>query len=53
MSHDDPELLQIDRNSFTNYIYTLNLMRYNNHFMYVKGLKQTRHCYKCKKYSNN
>jgi len=35
-THDEPELLQIDRRSITNYDDTLNLMRYNNHFMYIK-----------------
>ncbi len=29
-THDEPELLQIDRRSITNYDDTLNLMRYNN-----------------------
>ena len=47
-THDEPELLQIDRRSITNYEDTLNLMRYNNHFMYIKDMKQMRHCYKCK-----
>ena len=27
----------------------MNLMRYNNHFMYIKNLKQIRHCYRCRK----
>ena len=35
-THDEPELLQIDRRSICNYDDTLNLMRYNNHFMYIK-----------------
>ena len=48
-THDEPKLLQIDRRSICNYDDTLNLMRYNNHFMYIKDLKQIRHCYKCKK----
>ena len=26
-------------------------MRYSNHFLYTKGLKQIRHCYECKKCS--
>ena len=26
-------------------------MRYNNHFMYIKDMKQMRHSYKCKKCS--
>jgi hypothetical protein len=47
-THDEPELLQIDRRSSTNYDDTMNLMRYNNHFMYLKNLQQIRHCYKCK-----
>jgi len=50
-THDEPELLQIDRRSICNYDDTLNLMRYNNHFMYIKDLKQIRHCYRCKKCS--
>ncbi len=50
-THDESELLQIDRRSITNYDDTLNLMRYNNHFMYIKYLKQIRHCYRCKKCS--
>ncbi len=33
------------------YWHTPNLMRYNNHFMYIKDLKQVRHCYICKKNS--
>jgi hypothetical protein len=48
-THDEPELLQIDRRSMCEYDDTLNLMRYNNHFMYIKDLKQIRHSYKCKK----
>ncbi len=32
----------------TNYDDTMNLMRYNNHFMYIKNLQQIRYCYKCK-----
>ncbi len=48
-THDEPELLQIDRRSITNYDDTLNLMRYNNHFMYIKNLQQIRHCYRCRK----
>ena len=27
----------------------MNLMRYNNHFMYIKDLKQIRHVYRCRK----
>ena len=48
-THDEPELLQIDRRSICHYDDTLNLMRYNNHFMYIKDLKQIRHCYRCRK----
>ena len=48
-THDEPELLQIDRRSMCEYDDTLNLMRYNNHFMYIEDLKQIRHSYKCKK----
>ena len=47
-THDEPELLQIDRRSMCEYDDTLNLMRYNNHFMYIKDLKQIRYSYKCK-----
>ena len=50
-THDEPDVLQIDRRSICNYKDTLNLMRYNNHFMYIKDLNQIRHCYKCKKCS--
>ncbi len=50
-THDEPDLLQIDRISITNYDDTLNFMLYNNHFMYIKYWKQTRHCYKCIKCS--
>jgi hypothetical protein len=32
-TNDKPNLLQIDRRSITNYNDTLNLMRYNNHFI--------------------
>jgi hypothetical protein len=48
-THDEPELLQIDRRSITNYDDTMNLMRYNNHSMYIRNLQQIRHCFKCKK----
>jgi hypothetical protein len=48
-THDDPESLQIDRRSICNYEDTLNLMRYNNHFMYITNLQQIRHCYRCRK----
>ncbi len=35
--HDEPELLQIDdRRSTFDYDDTLNLMIYNNHFVYIK-----------------
>ncbi len=47
-THDEPDLLQIDRRSIANYDDAMNLMRYNNHFMYIKNLQQIRHCYKCK-----
>jgi hypothetical protein len=47
-THDEPSVLQIDRRSMGKYDDTLNLMRFNNHFMYIKDLKQIRHCYKCK-----
>ncbi len=45
-THDEPELLKIDRRSITNYDYALNLMRCNNHFIHIKILQQIRHCYK-------
>ena len=48
-THDDPETIRIDRRSITNYNDTMNLMRYNNHFMYIKDLKQIRHVYRCRK----
>ena len=50
-TNDEPDIIQIDRRSITNYDDTMNLMRYNNHFMYIKDLKQIRHCYRCKKCS--
>ncbi len=50
-TNDEPDIIQIDRRSICNYNNTLNLMRYNNHFMYIKNLEQVRHCYKCKKCS--
>jgi len=48
-THDVKDELRIDRRSITNYDDTLNLMRYNNHFMYIKNLQQIRHCYRCRK----
>ena len=30
---------------------TINLMRYKNHFMFIKDLNQIRHFYRCKKCS--
>ncbi len=36
-TQDEPELLQIDRRSIANYDDTLDLMRNNNHFMYIKN----------------
>ncbi len=44
-THDEPELLQIDTRSITNYNDALDLMRYNNHFVCIKNLEQIRHCY--------
>ena len=35
-THDEPDLLQIDRRSICNYDDTLNLMRYNNHSCILK-----------------
>jgi hypothetical protein len=48
-TNDEPEIIQIDRRSITKYDDTLNLMHYNNHFMYITNLNQIRHSYKCKK----
>ncbi len=48
-THDEPDLLHIDTRSITNYDDTLNSMRYNNHFIYIKNLHQIRHCYRCRK----
>jgi hypothetical protein len=50
-TNDEPEIIQIDRRSITKYDDTLNLMRYNNHFMYITNLNQIRHSYRCKKCS--
>jgi hypothetical protein len=44
----DIGLTNIDRKSMTDYETTLNLMRYDNHFMYIKDMDLMRHCYKCK-----
>ena len=35
-THDKPELLQFDKRCICNYNEKLNLMRYDNHFMYIK-----------------
>ncbi len=43
--------LQIDRRSIPSYNDTLNLMRYNNRFMYITDMKQMRQGFKCKKCS--
>ena len=48
-TNDEPDLFQIDRRSMSNHETTLNLLRYNNHFMYIKDIEQIRHCYKCRK----
>jgi hypothetical protein len=48
-TNDVKDTLRIDRRSICNYNDTLDLMRYNNHFMYIKDLKQIRHCYRCRK----
>ena len=48
-TNDNPDEIQIDRRSITKYDDTMTLMRYNNHFMYIKDLSQIRHCYRCKK----
>ena len=42
-------IVEIDRRSMLKYEDTLNLMRYKNHFMYIKDLNQIRHSYRCKK----
>ena len=44
-------IVEIDRRSMLKYEDTLNLMRYKNHFMYIKDLNQIRHSYRCKKCS--
>jgi hypothetical protein len=44
-------IVEIDRRSMLKYDDTLNLMRYKNHFMFIKDLNQIRHCYRCKKCS--
>ncbi len=52
-THDEPELLQIDKRSITNYDETSNLMRCDNHLMYIKDLKQIRHSNNCSKIFKN
>ena len=37
----------IDRRSINLFADSINLLRYNNHFMYIKNMDQMRHCYKC------
>ena len=39
----------IDRRSINLFEDSINLLRYNNHFMFIKNMDQMRHCYKCKK----
>ena len=39
-THDVKDTFRIDRRSICNYNDTLNLMRYNNHFMYIKDLNK-------------
>ena len=39
----------INRRSINLFEDSINLLRYNNHFMYIKNMDQMRHCYKCKK----
>ena len=48
-TNDELDVFQIDRRSMSNHETTLNLLRYNNHFMYIKDMDQIRHCYKCRK----
>ncbi len=47
-TNDEPNIIQIDRRSINYYQDTLNLLRYNRHFMFIKKLEQMLHCYKCK-----
>ena len=41
-------IVELERRSMTNYTTTLNLMRYNNHFMYITDLEQIRKSFKCR-----
>jgi hypothetical protein len=41
-------VVEIERRSLTNYETTLNLMRYENHFMYITDLDHIRHSFKCR-----
>jgi thiol-disulfide isomerase/thioredoxin len=41
-------VVEIERRSMTNYETTLNLMRYENHFMYIKDLDHIRHSFQCR-----
>jgi hypothetical protein len=44
-------VVEIERRSMTNYETTLNLMRYENHFMYITDLDHIRHSFKCRNLS--
>ena len=48
-TNDEPNELMIDRSSINLFEDSINLLRYNNHIMYIKNMDQVRHCYKCKK----
>ena len=48
-TNDEPDIFMIDRRSINLFEDSINLLRYNNHFMYIKNMDQMRHCYKCKK----
>ena len=48
-TNDEPNIFMIDRRSINLFEDSINLLRYNNHFMYIKNMDQMRHCYKCKK----
>ena len=41
-------IVEIERRSMTNFETTLNLMRYEKHFMYITDLDHIRHSFKCR-----
>ena len=47
-TQEEEGITNIDRRSMSKYSKTLNLMRHDNHFMYIKNMDLMRHCYKCK-----